>query len=180
MSDTQSPKRILVLGVGNVLYTDEGIGVRAVEHLEQHYEFSENVDLMDGGTLGMKLMGPMMDHDLVIVLDAVLGGDAPGSVYRLTGDDLRGSLAFKNSLHDTDLVDTLISCGLCGHRPDAVIIGMEPADFQTMSTDLSGTSDAAMPKFIEAALAEVRAAGGTHTQRAMPSEEVIYVPRSSC
>lgn len=177
-STTDTLRRILVLGVGNVLYTDEGIGVRAVEHLQQNYEFSENVELMDGGTLGMKLMGPMMDHDLVIILDAVLGGDQPGTIYRLTGDDLRGSLAFKNSLHDTDLVDTLISCGLCGHRPDAVIIGMEPADYNTMSPDLSATSDAAMPKFIEVALAEIRAAGGTHTQRSTPSEEVVYVPRS--
>ncbi len=172
-------KRILVLGVGNVLYTDEGIGVRAVEQLQREYEFSDNVTLMDGGTLGVKLMGPMMDCDFLIVLDAVLGGHDPGSVYRLVGDDLRKGLAFRNSLHDTDLVDTLMSCELCGNRPDAVVIGMEPTDFSTMSTELSETSDASMPKFIENALKEVEAAGGSFTRRDVPLEEVSYVPRSA-
>ena len=172
-------KRILVLGVGNVLYTDEGIGVRAVELLQRDYEFSDNVTLMDGGTLGIKLMGPMMESDFLIVLDAVLGGHDPGNVYRLVGEDLRKGLAFRNSLHDTDLVDTLMSCELCGNRPDAVVIGMEPEDFATMSTDLSATADKSMPKLLENALKEVEAAGGSYKTRDIPLEEVSYVPRST-
>ncbi|SKA71693.1 hydrogenase maturation protease [Paucidesulfovibrio gracilis DSM 16080] len=173
-------KRILVLGVGNVLYTDEGIGVRAAEHLQAEYEFSDNVTVMDGGTLGTRLMGPIMESDYLIVCDAVLGDGPPGSIYRLTGEDLRQSLAFKNSMHDTDLVDTLIYCELAGNRPEAVIIGMEPEDYQTMATDLSGAADANLPQMIKHVLAEVESAGGTHTMRENKSEEVVYVPRSSC
>ena len=126
-------KKILVLGVGNILFTDEGVGVRVVEELINNYEFTENVSLMDGGTLGSKLMAPIMDADFLIVVDAVLGGDEPGSVYKLRGDDLRSSLAFKNSLHDTDLVDTLAQCELLGNRPESIVIGIEPFDFKTMS-----------------------------------------------
>jgi hydrogenase maturation protease len=173
-------KRILVLGVGNVLYTDEGIGVRAVEQLQVEYEFSENVTVMDGGTLGTRLMGPIMESDYLIVCDAVLGDGPPGSIYRLTGDDLRQSLAFKNSMHDTDLVDTLIYCELAGNRPDAVIIGMEPEDYQTMATDLSAAADANLPQMLLHVLAEVESAGGTYNTRENASEEVVYVPRSSC
>jgi len=96
-------KRILVLGVGNILFTDEGIGVRVVEQLQERYRFSTNVSLLDGGTLGMRLMDYIVKSDKLIIVDAVMGGQEAGSIYRLTGDDLRKSLSFKNSLHQTDL-----------------------------------------------------------------------------
>ncbi|MDD4951139.1 MAG: HyaD/HybD family hydrogenase maturation endopeptidase [Desulfovibrionaceae bacterium] len=158
-------KRILVLGVGNILFTDEGTGVRAVERLKENYEFSDNVSLMDGGTLGTRLIDPIMDADFLIVLDAVLGDDEPGSVYRLTGEDLRQSLGFKNSMHDTDLVDTLVTCELIGNRPEAVVIGMEPFDFRTMSLELSETVGRNLPGLLDAALVEVKRAGGTFRSR---------------
>lgn len=172
-------KRILVLGVGNVLYSDEGIGVRLAETLEHGYEYSENVTVLEGGTLGLRLMDPIMNCDYLIVADAVLGDGPPGSIYRLTGDDLRKSLSFRNSLHDTDLVDTLISCQLCGNRPDAVIIGMEPEDYGTMATDLTKDVEAAMPKMVQAILKEITDAGGSYSERTTPSEEVVYVPRGA-
>jgi hydrogenase maturation protease len=153
--------RILVLGVGNILFTDEGIGVRCVEILQQDYVFSEGVALMDGGTLGTKLMGPLLEAEQVIVCDAVLGDGAPGSIYRLEGDDLRKSLAFRDSMHQTDLVDTLTLCGLVGKRPKAVVIGMEPADYQTMGLDLSPVAQAAMPTMVRAVLDEIVRVGGT-------------------
>ena len=160
-----SPQKILILGVGNILYTDEGVGVRAVEQLLETYDFSDNVTLMDGGNLGMRLMEPLMACDYCIVLDAVLGGDVPGTVYRLTGEDLRKSLAFKDSMHQSDLVDTLIYCELVGKRPDTVVIGMEPLDFKNMAVELSPDIAARVPHMIEVALAELAAAGGTATPK---------------
>lgn len=156
-------KRILVLGVGNILFTDEGIGVRCIEQMQREYTFSDNVTLLDGGTLGTKLMGPILESDYLIVCDAVLCGDAPGSVYRLMGDDLRKSLAFRDSMHQTDLVDTLGMCELVGNRPEAVVIGMEPADYHTMALELSETASRSMPVMIESVTREILAAGGTCT-----------------
>ncbi len=153
------------MGVGNILYTDEGVGVRIVEELMDKYEFSDNVELMDGGTLGTKLMGPIMDSDFLIVVDAVLGDGEPGSIYRLVGDDLRKSLAFNDSLHQTDLVDTLITCDIAGHRPEAIIVGMEPFDYKTMSVELSETTVNSMPKMAEAVLKEIEDAGGSFKAR---------------
>lgn len=161
MSD--SPKRILVLGVGNILYTDEGVGVRVVEHLQAGYSFSENVTLMDGGTLGTRLMGPILEADFLIVVDAVLGGDPPGAIYRLTGEDLRKSLAFKDSMHQTDLVDTLIYCGIVGNRPDAVVVGIEPVDFKTMAVEVSEELAKRIPEMAESVLKEIEQAGGTYS-----------------
>jgi hydrogenase maturation protease len=160
MSDTGV--KILVLGVGNILFTDEGVGVRTVEALLARYRFSDNVTLMDGGTLGMRLMDPIMQCEKLIVIDAVLGGDEPGSVYLLTGDDLRKSLAFKNSMHQSDLVDTLICCGLAGSRPEAVVVGVEPYDYQTMAVDISPQMAEKMPVIFEVALAEIKKAGGDY------------------
>ncbi|MFO7598124.1 MAG: HyaD/HybD family hydrogenase maturation endopeptidase [Desulfocurvibacter africanus] len=156
-------RNILVLGVGNILFTDEGVGVRLVERLQAEYDFSENVTLMDGGTLGTRLMDPIMACKYLIVVDAVLGEGASGSIYRLTGDDLRKSLAFKNSLHQTDLVDTLIYCDILGNRPEAVIVGIEPHDYKTMAVDLSDTIQTRMPDLMAAVLAEVAKAGGSCT-----------------
>lgn len=160
---TSHDKRILVLGVGNILFTDEGIGVRCIEALQSAYIFSSNVTLMDGGTLGTKLMGPILEADHLIVCDAVLCDDTPGSVYRLIGDDLRKSLAFRDSMHQTDLVDTLGMCELVGNRPSAIVIGMEPFDYHTMGLELSATATEAMPVMLRTVLEEIQTAGGTCT-----------------
>lgn len=166
------PDGILVLGVGNILYTDEGSGVRLVEYLQQHYDVSDNVTLMDGGTLGTRLMDYIMRCAKLIVVDAVLGGDEPGSIYRLTGEDLRKSLAFKNSMHQTDLVDTLIFCEIAGHRPEAVVVGIEPFDYQSMAVDLSETIAARLPKLAEIVIQEIENAGGGCSPKtvAVPSQ----------
>ncbi|EPR42216.1 hydrogenase expression/formation protein [Desulfovibrio sp. X2] len=165
MEQTET-KRILVMGVGNILWSDEGLGVRTVEWLEKNYDFSGNVSLFDGGTLGMRLMEPIMESDLLIVVDAVLGDGDPGSIYRLTGDDLRKSLAFKNSMHQTDLVDTLIYCDIAGHRPEAVVIGVEPYDFQTMAVEVSPCIAERMPEIAKVVLEEISRAGGGYTAKA--------------
>jgi hydrogenase maturation protease len=97
------------------------------------------------------------------VVDAVLGDGAPGSIYRLTGDDLRKSLAFKDSMHQTDLVDTLIYCGIVGNRPDAVVVGIEPVDFKTMAVEVSEELAKRIPEMAESVLKEIEQAGGTYS-----------------
>ena len=91
-------KRILIMGVGNILLTDEGFGVRAVEHLQANYAWPENVRLLDGGTQGLMLMTELMDCETLVVLDVVLGPEKPGTVYLLEGEDLRKSLSFRDSM----------------------------------------------------------------------------------
>lgn len=161
-----SEKRILLLGVGNILYSDEGLGVHAANYLNENYTFSDNVTVLDGGTLGKLLMHHLIDHDLVIIMDAVLGGEEPGSIYRLENEGLRKSLGFHDSQHDVDLVDTLISCGIVGNRPDAVVIGMEPADWKTLTTEMTPVCKEKFAKFIGHVLEELEASGGTCTPKA--------------
>jgi hydrogenase maturation protease len=163
MGTFMTDRRILVLGVGNILFTDEGLGVRCIEQMQEKYTFSGNVTLMDGGTLGTRLMGPILESDYLIVCDAVLCDDKPGSVYRLLGEDLRKSLAFRDSMHQTDLVDTLGMCEIVGNRPEAVVIGMEPFDYHSMALELSPTALSSLPVMIESVITEIKNAGGTCT-----------------
>lgn len=174
--------RILVLGVGNILYTDEGFGVRVAEELIQKYEFSPNVEVLDGGTLGLKLMGPIMEADALIIVDIVLNEGQPGDLFRLLGDDLSKACAFKNSMHQTDLLDTLAQCSLVGQVPaDVVLLGVEPHNYQDLSAALSPELEARLPEVMDAVLAEVERAGGSFTPRTRmnPATEKIYVPRDS-
>lgn len=149
-------KKILILGVGNILLRDEGIGVRAVEYLQDQYIWPEHVRLLEGGTQGMMLMGAMQDCDLLLVLDAVLGDGPAGSLYRLKGDDLRQSLGFKDSMHQTDLVDTLICCQLNGHSPESVVLGMQPEDWHSLEVGLSPNIAARIPDLCRMALEELQ------------------------
>lgn len=165
------PQKILVLGVGNILLADEGIGVRAIEHLQNHYSFPAHVRLLEGGTQGLMLMDALMDCDILIVLDAVLGKGEPGTFYRLTDDNLRQSLTFRDSMHQTDLVDTLISCDLAGHRPDAIVLGMQPADYTSLCPELTPAVAQRLPAFCDWALKELRALGVSATPLASPMEQ---------
>jgi len=160
---SEPSKKILVLGLGNILLRDEGVGVRVVERLQGDYDFSDNVELMDGGVRGMILMDPMINADHVVIVDAVVNDHPPGTIYRLEGDDLRLSIAFKNSVHDMDLLETMCCCELIsGVRPSAVIVGIEPKDYQSDPlVELSPEIEEKIPELMLRALDEIKAAGGT-------------------
>lgn len=158
--------RVLLLGVGNILLSDEGFGVAAVERLERDYAWPDTVRLLDGATQGLMLMPDIMDCDLLVVLDVVLGPEAPGTVYLLEGEDLRWSQSFRDSMHQTDLVDTLVSCDLAGHRPEAVVFGIQPRDWQTLSPALTPELEARLPEFCAKVVAELGRRGIRATPRA--------------
>lgn len=156
-------KRILVLGVGNVLLRDEGVGVRIIEKLHAEYRFSPNVELMDGGTLGLRLLDPIANSDTVIVVDAVQNGQKPGTLYRLDVDELNKRVTFKNSLHQLDMLETLAYAEVLGNRPEAVIVGVEPADISPWGTELTEVVQGCVQELCRRVLEEIKMAGGTYT-----------------
>ncbi|GLI35782.1 HyaD/HybD family hydrogenase maturation endopeptidase [Desulforhabdus amnigena] len=158
-------KRILVLGVGNILLRDEGIGVKIVEKLKAEYEFSSNVELMDGGTLGLRLLDPISQSDYLIVVDAVQNGQPPGTHYRLPPEELEKRVTFKNSLHQLDLVESLAYSEILGNRPYVVIIGIEPADISPWGMELTETIQAQVPEISSRVLNEIEAAGGKYAAK---------------
>ncbi|NCD24294.1 MAG: hydrogenase maturation protease [Deltaproteobacteria bacterium] len=151
-------KRLLVLGVGNLLLTDEGAGVHAVNDLAKESEWDSSlVDFLDGATFTQDIFYIFQEYEKVLVLDAVKGGKEPGTVYRFTEANLRDNEEQSLSLHDIDLLDSLKMASLLGHRPELVVIGVEPLTITEWSMELSAPLKAAYPAFQEAARREIRA-----------------------
>ncbi|OQX30654.1 MAG: hydrogenase expression/formation protein [Candidatus Sedimenticola endophacoides] len=120
-------KGILVIGMGNVLMQDEGIGVRAVEELEARYHIPESVTVVDGGTTGMELFNPIRNCDQLVVADAVNTGAPPGTLVRIANGEIPAFFQTKLSNHQLGLSDLLALLTLKDAVPEHVaIIGMVP------------------------------------------------------
>lgn len=156
-------QKILVLGIGNLLLRDEGVGIQVVNELITRYQFSENVDLVDGGTLGSRLIGVMSDCEVLIVVDAVKNGGPPGTLYRLEGEDLSLNSPTKHSLHEASFLETLLQCRFLGYEFKTVIIGIEPEDISPWSDELTPPVQSRVPELVRAVLAEINRAGGHFT-----------------
>ena len=112
----------LVLGLGNILLGDEGVGVRVVERLLEQYDFPEGVRVMDGGTLGLDLLPYVEDASRLLVIDAVQSRKPPGTLVRMEGDEIPVFLdASKVSPHQEGLQDLLAVAVLKGYLPDEVV-----------------------------------------------------------
>ena len=119
---------ILILGLGNILMSDDGVGVRVVERLLERYEFSGNVQLVDGGTRGLALVPSLEGVKKLIVIDAVASGKQPGDLTRLTGDELIGNRNFSLFSHQDGLAELLLAAELSGLRlQEVVLLGVDPA-----------------------------------------------------
>jgi len=148
-------KHIMILGVGCILYTDEGFGIRVVERMMEEYDFPDNVSLVDGGVLGMNLLGVISEADFLIVVDAIRNNEAPGSLYRLEGDEIPERIRAKNSLHQVDFLEALTMCQALDKVPHTVIVGVEPEDIDTLSIEMtSGITEKVAP-MIDMVLAEL-------------------------
>ncbi|MCP3941628.1 MAG: HyaD/HybD family hydrogenase maturation endopeptidase [Desulfobacteraceae bacterium] len=154
-------KKILVLGIGNILLKDEGAGVHLVNHLEKNYQFSSNVTLLDGGSLGMRLIPWICETDVLIIADIFAGSGKPGSIYRYNYDELKGKISAKNSLHQVTFLETLATANLMEILPEKIIIhGIQPADISPWGTKMTPELKKTFPKFIGAVVNEIRAVGG--------------------
>jgi len=136
MNKTTQPQ-IMVLGVGNLLCRDEGVGIRVVEALLNRYALPENLSVMDGGTLGMQLLGTLSNVDYLIVVDVIRNGGRPGTLYRISGEDIPKRIRAKNSLHDVDLLEALTLCQALDKVPETVILGVEPLDMESLGIELT-------------------------------------------
>ena len=151
--------RVLVLGVGNILLTDEGVGPYAVGELNRRFEFPPGTTAIDGGTSAMELLEDMAGVDLLLIIDAVSSGRSPGTVVRLAGEEVPVFFAAKLSPHQVGIADVLATMSLTGESPaETVIVGVEPASLK-MGMELSPAAAAAVPQVIELVVGELRRVG---------------------
>jgi hydrogenase maturation protease len=157
---------IMILGIGCILFSDEGFGVRVVEKLQSLYEFPDNVLLVDGGVLGVNLLGVISNADHLIVVDAIRNKGKPGDLYRLQGDAIPERIRAKNSLHQVDFLEALTLCRALDKVPETVIIGVEPEDIETLSLDLTALIQSRINPMIDMVLKELKRFGGSCWEKA--------------
>lgn len=145
---------LLVLGIGNILWADEGFGVRCVEALNAEYEFGPNVTLMDGGTQGLYLLPYIEDARRLIVFDAVDYGMQPGEMVVAEDDEVpRFMGAKKMSLHQTGFQEVIMSAALLNRLPESlVLIGVQPEELEDYGGSLRDVVKAQIQPSLEIAL----------------------------
>ena len=153
MSHTHS-MRLLVLGLGNVLCGDDGVGPAVVAELGRRYAPPEGACVVDGGTLGLSLLPLLADAEHVLLVDAVLTGDAPGTLVRLRGDDVTPAVRSRLSVHQVGVADLLDGLRLCGHWPRRLgLVGVVPVTFE-LQLGRSPAVERAVPALVEAVVEE--------------------------
>ena len=151
---------VLVLGIGNVLWADEGFGVRAVEALHAACEFPAGVLLMDGGTLGLNLYEPVATARRVLVFDAIDFALPPGTLRVLRGDDVPAWGRTKLSPHQTGFNDVLALAGLNGRAPATIAaIGVQPVELSDFGGSLTDPVRARIPEAVALAVRELASWG---------------------
>jgi hydrogenase maturation protease len=151
-SDGRCP--ILVLGIGNILLRDEGVGVRVIERMRE-MPLPENVELVDGGTAGTDLLDVLAERRKVIIIDAMQSDCEPGAIVRFTADDLVRPDQSTMSLHELGIAETLIMTRQLGCEPrEVVVFGIKPKNIDP-GLELSKEIAALVPKLVELVLSEI-------------------------
>lgn len=152
-------KRAVVLGVGNVLMADEGVGPHSIDTLERRFETPDETLFIDGGCSAMELLDDMAGAELLLIVDAVASGKPPGSLVRLEGDEVPRFFTTKLSPHQVGIADVLATLSMIDEPPkETIIIGVEPSEL-TLRMELSPVVAAAMPSVIDEVVGELRRRG---------------------
>lgn len=149
-----STPNVLILGIGNLLWADEGFGVRALEYLHAHYSFPPNVTVLDGGTQGIYLVQYVEEADILVVFDAVDYGLPPGTLKQVLDNEVpRFMGAKKMSLHQTGFQEVLAMAQLLDRYPDnLLLIGVQPVELDDFGGSLRPQVKAQIEPAIQVAL----------------------------
>ncbi len=154
---TAASVKTVVLGVGNILHRDDGAGAQAIARLRADSRVPADVCLVEGGTLGLELLPYIWDCARLIVVDAVDVGERPGTLIRMSGEELN-SLPSNSSIHQLGVSDLLIALRMLAERqPEVVLLGVQPGNTD-WSSELSSDVAARIDSLVEATIRELQAA----------------------
>ncbi|MBN2158453.1 MAG: hydrogenase maturation protease [Spirochaetes bacterium] len=142
-------RKILILGIGNTLRGDDGLGVYIVRHMEESgMRLPPGVELLDGGTAGFDLLGLIEGYDKIIIVDALRTDDRPGSIYRFTPDHAMVQGA-RFSLHEVGIMEVIGTLKIMDHDPEIEFVGIVPENISEINTDISEAVREAVPRAVE-------------------------------
>jgi hydrogenase maturation protease len=168
LTDASGKPKILVLGIGNILWADEGFGVRAIEAFHDRYQLADNVSLLDGGTQGLYLVQFVEEADYLLVFDAIDYGLEPGTLKLVRDDEVpKFTGAKKMSLHQTGFQEVLSAADLLGAYPEKLaLIGCQPLDLEDWGGPLTEPVRAQLEPAIDMAAAVLQDWGAPCRRRA--------------
>lgn len=140
--------KILVLGIGNLLFGDEGIGVHFIHYMTQKYRFESRhqVDFLDGGTLAQRLIPIIVGYDRLVIIDTInASGVEAGEVYFFDFDCVPEVVNWQGSAHEVEMLQTLTMMDLVGDRPHTMIMGVVPTVIEATEFSLSEGVQNAVP-----------------------------------
>ncbi len=153
--------KILVLGIGNLILQDEGLGIQAIQQLQAQFEIPPEIEILDGGTSGMELLTPISDAEQIIILDAVKTGKPAGTIVRLDNEEIPTFFRTKVSPHQIGLADVLAAATLTDSMPrNLVLFGVEPLEID-LGMELSVPVAEQMPRLIQMIVDELNVMGVT-------------------
>jgi hydrogenase maturation protease len=147
-------KKTVIIGVGNLILKDEGLGIHVVKELEKR-ELPCRVEVVDGGTATMELLSTLLEAERIIIIDALKAGEEPGSIYRVVPNDLIHETERPLSLHQVGLLEVLGMARQLGGHGEVVIIGVEPKEI-SWGMELTPEVKARVPKVIEVVFNELK------------------------
>nr|WP_241654843.1 HyaD/HybD family hydrogenase maturation endopeptidase [Sporolactobacillus shoreae] len=138
-----------ILGIGNALYTDEGLGVAVLPRLQEALKGINDLEFVDGTTEGMQLLGPVEDTQKLIIIDAINAGKEPGTLVTLYKEEIPSFNGIKMSVHQIGFQEVVSAAQLRDRLPEKMVMfGMQPASLE-LGTEISETAKAAVPYLIE-------------------------------
>ncbi|NPB05119.1 MAG: HyaD/HybD family hydrogenase maturation endopeptidase [Aquificae bacterium] len=172
LGDESSP--VAVLGVGNVLLSDEGFGVRVVQHLAKWYDFRPEIRLVDGGTLGWDLLNFLQGVRRLVLVDAVDARALPGTFFVFRNEEVKKYFKRKVSGHEAGIQEVLAWFDLMG-KPieEVVVVGVQPASLET-GLKLSPVVEAVLPKAVETVLNQLKEWGIEALRREKPRDLGVW------
>jgi hydrogenase maturation protease len=161
----EEPIPLLIVGLGNVLLGDDGLGVDAVERLKKEFDLPDDVRVMDGGTLGLALLPLLQSARRVILVDAVAADAEPGSLVRIEGDEVAHAAAHRLSPHQVGVADLLDGLRLLGGLPEEIVLlGLVPETID-LSVDRTERIEQRLPSLTEAVAIEAGELGSPLRRR---------------
>jgi hydrogenase maturation protease len=163
-----SSPSLCVVGMGNILYRDEGVGVYAARCLERAFRFDPEIVIADGAAMGFGVIDIFDDCSTVLVLDGILTDQPPGTIYRLGAEQLLHlAPSVRMTAHEVEPLQLLQLSPVFTEPPEMVLLGIVPAETSEMEVGLTPQLEAAFPRFVEAVVAELRDRG-IHAEQIRP------------
>jgi hydrogenase maturation protease len=155
-STGQDKQKVTVIGIGNTLYTDEGVGIHILPLLYEALAEDSDVEIIEGSTDGIRLLGPVEDTDQLILLDSINGGRPPGSIYTVEQEDIPAYCNVKMSVHQLGFQEVLFAARIRERLPSRMVLfGIQPASLE-FGIGLSDTVQQQLPVLAELVCRQIR------------------------